>query len=508
MLSRLHRTAVGLFAVALIAACVSTRAQVTLAQPIEKALGTIANHVAAGDLNRDGRVDLAIALSTGKVVIVWNNGNGDYTVGTQYTVGTTPSCVAIGELTGDLYMDIAVANKGSNNVTVLKGSSSGTFSLHQTVAVPGLVYASNPAWLAIADMTNDGKNDIVTANNGDRSISVLVNTGTSFTATTSSTGLLLGRPRCLGVGDFNKDGKLDAAITTDLEASAKVFFGDNKGGFTSSVSKVTSQTTGGLAVGDLNNDSYLDLVVTNDANIGGVQVILGQSGGTFAEPVRYATFANTKHVILADLDWDGALDIVSAQAGTPDLSLFINNGNGTFRSCYQYSTNDFTKNGLASADMDNDGLADIVMIQSNNSTGICNNLTPKLESIALNPPTTAVGNAVLGTVNLNRPAPPEGSKITLTCTNPSVINVPTTFTVPAGQTTGTFVMAAQAAGTATVTGTFNRRFFSDTITVTPVDQPSVWPCDVNNDGKVDVTDITIVARMSGGLDSIQWTPAD
>lgn len=508
MFSKLHRTAVGLFAVTLIAACVSTRAQVTLAQPIEKALGAIANHVAAGDLNRDGRVDLAIALSTSPtptVVVVTNNGNGNYTVGTRYAVGTNPSCVAIGELTGDLYMDIAVANKNSNSVTVLKGSSSGTFSLYKTVA---LAQGSNPVWLAIADMTNDGKNDIVTANNGDRSISVLVNTGSSFTVKTSSAGLALGRPRCLGVGDFNKDGKLDVAITTDLEASAKVFFGDNKGGFTSSVSKVTSQTTGGLAVGDLNNDSYLDLVVTNDASIGGVQVILGQPGGNFAEPVRYATFANTKHVVLADLDWDGALDIVTAQAGTPDLSLFINNGDGTFKPCYQFSTNDYAKNGLASADMDNDGLADVVMIQSNNSTGICNNLTPKLESIALNPPTTAVGNAVLGTVNLNRPAPPEGSKITLACNNSSVINVPATFTVPGGSTTGTFVMAAQAAGTAAVTGTFNRRFYSDTIIVTDVDQPTIWPGDVNNDGKIDVTDITIVARMSGGLDSIQWTPAD
>src|SRR5436309_2815474 len=116
--------------------------------------------VAIGDLNGDGRPDLAAANASSTTVSVLL-GNGDGTVGVKadYGTGSYPNSVAIGDLDGDGKPDLATANVGSNTVSVLLGNSDGTFGVMTDFVTGGASFS-----VAIGDLDGDGKLDLATAN--------------------------------------------------------------------------------------------------------------------------------------------------------------------------------------------------------------------------------------------------------------------------------------------------------------------------------------------------------
>ncbi len=83
-----------------------------------------------------------------------------------------PTSVAIGDVNGDGKPDLVVANSGSNTVSVLLGNGNGTFQPQQT-------FAAGPAQLAVAvgDVNGDGSPDLVVTNAGNNTVSVLLGNG-------------------------------------------------------------------------------------------------------------------------------------------------------------------------------------------------------------------------------------------------------------------------------------------------------------------------------------------
>ena len=129
---------------------------------------------------------------------------------TDYQVGSFPSSIATGDLNGDGYLDLVVANGGDNAVSVLFGNPDVTFQPAIQLAA-----GSGPVSVVIADFNGDGNLDIATANAGvsepTKSVSVLLGDGNGNFGSpiTSPTGTY---PMAMAMGDVNNDGIPDLVL--------------------------------------------------------------------------------------------------------------------------------------------------------------------------------------------------------------------------------------------------------------------------------------------------------
>src|SRR5439155_24866489 len=87
-----------------------------------------ASTVAIGDLNGDGKLDLAVTNLSTAVTVLLGNGDGSFGARIDYGAGNSPNSAAISDLNGDGRLDLAVSNQGSNSVSVLLGNGDGTFA--------------------------------------------------------------------------------------------------------------------------------------------------------------------------------------------------------------------------------------------------------------------------------------------------------------------------------------------------------------------------------------------
>ncbi|HLX12750.1 MAG TPA: FG-GAP-like repeat-containing protein, partial [Bacteroidota bacterium] len=120
-----------------------------------------------------------------------------------------------------------------------------------------------------------------------------------------------------------------------------------------------------IAAGDLNGDGAVDLVTAN-LNSNNISVLINKSSGTFNPTVNYGTGSAPRTVALADMNGDGALDIVVGYSTPPGFEIFINHGDGTFAAGVTHSLGGAIQ-ALAVADINGDGFPDVVAISGNSN---------------------------------------------------------------------------------------------------------------------------------------------
>jgi hypothetical protein len=272
-----------------------------------------------------------------------------------YPAGMDPVSICVGDFNGDGIPDLVVANSGSNSVSVLLGKGDGTFQ-----GVQSYDTGAAPMFVAVGDFNGDGVPDLAVANKGSANVSILlgVSDGTFRAAQSYDAGT---SPQSLVVSDFNRDGHADLAVANDIigAGTVSILLGNGDGSFRTAQSYDGGFRPWSVAVGDFNGDGVPDLAVANNSIPGTVKILLGKGDGTFQPSQDYPAGPLARSVAVGDFNGDGNLDLVVANSYDGTVSILLGNGDGTFQAAQSYPAGGSAA--VAVGDFNHDGRLDLAV---------------------------------------------------------------------------------------------------------------------------------------------------
>jgi hypothetical protein len=304
-----------------------------------------------------------------------------------------PQAIAVADLNNDQRADIVAVDPGHNEVVVFLNDGAGGFG-------PGESFNTGvgPVAVAVGDFNHDGRLDIVTANSGGNTVSILLalsgggfGAPVDFFADSGPVGVVV----ALLDSDQNND---LAVLNAD---SVYLLKGDGSGGFTpfNPASVSTDGITGfAIAAGqfDRNNNSFVDLAVS-DEDTGDVFVLFGHGDGTFESSVSVFNQADfPQGIAVADFNNDNNQDIAvvtrSDLSGTGDIDVNLwivyGDGSGNFQDPPDQAPQPSTDSMVLSAtDLDLDGQVDISVASPDDAVSVfCNHVShPSMVCVDNNP---------------------------------------------------------------------------------------------------------------------------
>ena len=318
-------------------------------------LGEEPYSVAIGDVNEDGRPDLAVADSGLSIVSILLS-IGECQFGRRIDVGTPnkPAHVKLADFDADGNLDMVVSNEGAHMVSLHRGKGDGTFFDHTHYPV-GL----DPCYADDGDFNGDGHLDVVVANERSDNLSVLLGNGDG-TLQPHVVYAVGDEPRSVEVGDFNGDGKLDLAAANFDGFTVSVLLGAGDGTFLPHTEYPCGRSPWSAAVGDLNRDGHLDIVT---ANVGDntTSILLGNGSGAFPTQTVHPSGGEwTRYVVLGDADRDGSTDLIVANEASSTVTVALGRGDGGFLGPATYPTGENPSTAI-SGDWNGDGNTDLAI---------------------------------------------------------------------------------------------------------------------------------------------------
>jgi FG-GAP-like repeat/Bacterial Ig-like domain (group 3) len=345
------------------------------ARALTNGYGNMADAVATGDFNKDGLLDIAVTYLEDNVVrVLTNNGNG-FNSATAYAVGSQPYDVVSADLNGDGYPDLVTANTNPNSATgsvsVLlnngKGGN-GTFA-----AAANYTVGKDPYQVAVGDINGDGYPDLAVANYGSNTVSILMGSKTGTFTVSATTLATCTNPYGVAIGDFKHNGFPSIAVTCAASGQMEVFPNNGNGTFGTPNIYTTDARPGPLVVGDFNRDGKLD-IVTGNTTANDVSFFAGHGDNTFANGVISPSLNFPAIIAAGDVNGDGILDIVGTAPNYNAVIVTLGKGDGTFGTIQQRAAGQFSATkqpwGLALGDFLNDGQLDIVTADTYNQINI------------------------------------------------------------------------------------------------------------------------------------------
>ena len=297
-------------------------------QPVSspEAVGDAPRSVAVADLDGDDDQDLAVAnASSANVTILRNNGSGNFgqPASSPESAGSGPSSVAATDLDGDSDPDLAVANAGSGDVTILRNVGAGDFT--QPASSPE--DAENSAFaVAAANLDGDTDQDLAVANLGGGNVTILRNNGSgNFNEPATSPEPAGSFAGSIAAADF--DGDTDQDLAVGISVDLTILRNNGAGNFAEpGFSPLpTGNSPIAVAAADFDLDGDPDLAVANNGT-DDVTILRNNGSGRFGEPATSpeAVGDNPRSVAVADLDGDADQDLAVANAAVDSATILRN----------------------------------------------------------------------------------------------------------------------------------------------------------------------------------------
>ncbi|HEY5611027.1 MAG TPA: FG-GAP-like repeat-containing protein, partial [Thermoanaerobaculia bacterium] len=333
--------------------------------------------VAAGDLDCDEKPELVVGFgSGGSISVLPNTSNGgviSFGTAQSFTTQLAPNDVAIGDLDGDGRADLATANDQGSSVSILRNTTSGSLSFTSTTLPTN---SSAMRFIEMGDLDGDGRLDLVATQFAVSSLNIFRNTSSVGSISFNSQTLSINKSDAhVALGDLDGDGKLDLILTHGSSNQFEVRRNTSTVGSITFAAEALFPTAGqpaGVVVADIDADSKSDVIVASEGPENVSVFRNTTTGGTisFAARVDFTTPADPTDVRVADFDGDGRPDLAVISSST--LSTLRNTSSaGTI----SFATREDSSIGGKSADVtvadfDRDGKSDIGVTNNGGNTAV------------------------------------------------------------------------------------------------------------------------------------------
>ncbi|MDH4156258.1 MAG: FG-GAP-like repeat-containing protein [candidate division Zixibacteria bacterium] len=326
--------------------------------------------ICATDLDMDGDNDIAVCgqrLFQSMVSVLINGGGGVLDPPVNYEAGgSLPTALCATDLDGDSDIDLITANSLTDDVSILLNNGDATFQSQITVEA-----GYQPSDVLAMDVDQDGDNDIIVANTGryqpypdgqPASIIALLNIGDGTFQSTEiySEECNSSFPLC-SVFPVDTDGDND----TDLVAGNGLIFTNNGSG-TFSYQVGCRANVHGITYCD--SDGNVDLVELigrragepEDCGTSLISVYRNHGNEIFKNyNFQLSHDADPSDVIIVDVDGDGDKDLITSNSYSENISVLLNNDNGSFQQPLDYDAGSYPSS-IVAVDLDKDGDSDLV----------------------------------------------------------------------------------------------------------------------------------------------------